>query len=72
MTYTENCNNNVARKNASCHITPGQPPVYSLDGKIYTKEQFDKAFPIAKKLRSNRDVKHLKGENIDSTTNWQE
>lgn len=65
LTYKQNCINNMARKNVGYHSG-----LYWLDGKSYTKEEFDKAFPKANKLINENEVKKFKGENPDKQHNF--
>jgi hypothetical protein len=44
--------------------------VYFVDGKQLSQKEFDEIFPVPTKIVMDFDKKYMKGENIDSTSNW--
>ena len=65
LTFSENCKNSMARKNAG--YSNG---IYWLDGKSYTKKEFDLAFPLGDELINANELKKFKGENPDKRHNY--
>lgn len=65
QTWTQNCVNNMARCNVLIHNG-----IYHLDGKTYTKLEFESAFPKADILINANEEKKFKGENSDIEHNF--
>ena len=44
--------------------------MYYVDGRWITESEFNQMFPVPTKIVMSFDKKYMKGENIDSTSNW--
>ena len=69
VTAAQNCRIMEMRKHHLSTIVNGKI-MYIIDGKQITEQEFDAMFPVPTKVVMDFDKKYMKGENIDSTSNW--
>lgn len=70
MNAIEYCKNLEAHKLATCYFNPLlKSPFITYKGKMYTFQQFDKAFPI-NHIKIEPTPSFLKGRNPDQTKQW--
>ncbi len=69
VTASQNCRIMEMRRQTLSTITNGKI-MYVVDGLEITQQEFDAMFPVPTKVVMDFDKKYMKGENIDSTSNW--
>lgn len=69
VTASQNCLILQTRHQTLSGIRNGKM-MYFVDGKWITEQQFNDMFPVPIKVVMSFDKKYMKGENIDSTSNW--
>ncbi len=68
-TAAQNCRMMTIRNSQTSGIRDGKF-VYFVDGRQLSQKEFDAMFPVPTKIVMDFDKKYMKGENIDSTSNW--
>lgn len=70
LSYSEYCQNRVARINSLYVFKQGEEPYYVIHGEKIPESEIDARYPVTGKIVEQRKKRAGRGHDIDGTKNW--